>query len=184
MPVEAMVEEDDLDSSVDAMVMESKDDDMEAVGAEPSKQQNAGVAISAASQSASQMDEEASQKGYGKAYAAFNGGREGLEACAASKTHLISSHLISSHLISSHLISSHLISSHLISSHLISSHLISTQLNSPHPTPPCLIASYVVSSHLTSSHLTFFHLWFWLNRMTTCAADSFAVRHMHAPLYA
>ena len=159
-----MVEEDDLDSSVDAMVMESKDDDMEAVGAEPSKQQNAGVAISAASQSASQMDEEASQKGYGKAYAAFNGGREGLEACAASKTHLISSHLISSH--------------------LISSHLISTQLNSPHPTPPCLIASYVVSSHLTSSHLTFFHLWFWLNRMTTCAADSFAVRHMHAPLYA
>jgi len=123
MPVEAMVEEDDLDSSVDAMVMESKDDDMEAVGAEPSKQQNAGVAISAASQSASQMDEEASQKGYGKAYAAFNGGREGLEACAASKTHLISSHLISSHLISSHLISSHLISSHLISSHLISSHL-------------------------------------------------------------
>jgi len=179
MPVEAMVEEDDLDSSVDAMVMESKDDDMEAVGAEPSKQQNAGVAISAASQSASQMDEEASQKGYGKAYAAFNGGREGLEACAASKTHLISSHLISSH---------------LISSHLISSHLISTQLNSPHPTPPCLIASYVVSSHLTSSHLTsshltsshltFFHLWFWLNRMTTCAADSFAVRHMHAPLYA
>ena len=158
-----------MDSSVDAMVMESKDDDMEAVGAEPSKQQNAGVAISAASQSASQMDEEASQKGYGKAYAAFNGGREGLEACAASKTHLISSHLISSH---------------LISSHLISSHLISTQLNSPHPTPPCLIASYVVSSHLTSSHLTFFHLWFWLNRMTTCAADSFAVRHMHAPLYA
>ncbi len=148
MPVEAMVEEDDLDSSVDAMVMESKDDDMEAVGAEPSKQQNAGVAISAASQSASQMDEEASQKGYGKAYAAFNGGREGLEACAASKTHLISSHLISSHLISSHLISSHLISSHLISSHLISS-----QLNSTHPTPPHPASLPLMSFHLISPHL-------------------------------
>jgi len=148
MPVEAMVEEDDLDSSVDAMVMESKDDDMEAVGAEPSKQQNAGVAISAASQSASQMDEEASQKGYGKAYAAFNGGREGLEACAASKTHLISSHLISSH---------------LISSHLISSHLNSTQLTPPHPTlPHCLlcrfISSHLISSHLISSHLISSHL--------------------------
>jgi len=148
MPVEAMVEEDDLDSSVDAMVMESKDDDMEAVGAEPSKQQNAGVAISAASQSASQMDEEASQKGYGKAYAAFNGGREGLEACAASKTHLISSHLISSHLISSH----------LISSHLISSHLNSTQLTPPHPTlPHCLLCRFI-SSHLISSHLISSHL--------------------------
>ena len=138
-----MVEEDDLDSSVDAMVMESKDDDMEAVGAEPSKQQNAGVAISAASQSASQMDEEASQKGYGKAYAAFNGGREGLEACAASKTHLISSHLISSH---------------LISSHLISSHLNSTQLTPPHPTlPHCLLCRFI-SSHLISSHLISSHL--------------------------
>ncbi len=133
MPVEAMVEEDDLDSSVDAMVMESKDDDMEAVGAEPSKQQNAGVAISAASQSASQMDEEASQKGYGKAYAAFNGGREGLEACAASKTHLISSHLISSH--------------------LISSHLISSQLNSTHPTPPHPASLPLMSFHLISPHL-------------------------------
>jgi len=153
MPVEAMVEEDDLDSSVDAMVMESKDDDMEAVGAEPSKQQNAGVAISAASQSASQMDEEASQKGYGKAYAAFNGGREGLEACAASKTHLISSHLISSHLISSHLISSHLISSHLISSHLISS-----QLNSTHPTPPHPASLPLMSFHLISPHLISPHL--------------------------
>ena len=133
MPVEAMVEEDDLDSSVDAMVMESKDDDMEAVGAEPSKQQNAGVAISAASQSASQMDEEASQKGYGKAYAAFNGGREGLEACAASKTHLFSSHLSSSQ--------------------LISSHLISSQLNSTHPTPPHPASLPLMSFHLISPHL-------------------------------
>ncbi|KAL0051060.1 hypothetical protein WJX82_001248 [Trebouxia sp. C0006] len=83
IPVEALVDDDELDSSVDVMVMESKDDDMEAVGAEPGKQQSAGVVISAAIQSASQMDAEASQKGYGKAYAAFKGGREGLEACAA-----------------------------------------------------------------------------------------------------
>ncbi|KAL0038670.1 hypothetical protein WJX79_002562 [Trebouxia sp. C0005] len=83
IPVEAMVDEDELDSSVDLMVTDSKDDDMEAVGAEPAKQHSAGVAISTAIQSASQMDAEASQKGYGKAYAAFKGGREGLEACAA-----------------------------------------------------------------------------------------------------
>lgn len=98
IPVEALVDDDELDSSVDVMVMESKDDDMEAVGAEPGKQQSAGVVISAAIQSASQMDAEASQKGYGKAYAAFKGGREGLEACAASKPDLISSYLISPHL--------------------------------------------------------------------------------------
>ena len=107
IPVEAMVDEDELDSSVDLMVTDSKDDDMEAVGAEPAKQHSAGVAISTAIQSASQMDAEASQKGYGKAYAAFKGGREGLEACAASKTHLISSHLCSAPLRSAHLTQPH-----------------------------------------------------------------------------
>jgi len=137
IPVEALVDDDDLDSSVDLMVTESKDDDMEAVGAEPAKQQSAGVAISAAIQSAAQMDAEAGQKGYGKAYAAFKGGREGLEACAASKTHLISSHLTSPHLTSPHLTSPH--------------------LTSPDRTLPHSIWCSLHSSHLTcfSSHLLF-----------------------------
>ena len=129
IPVEALVDEDELESSVDSMVMESKDDDMEAVGSEPAKYQSAGVAISAAIQSASQMDAEASQKGYGKAYAAFKGGREGLEACAASKTHLVSSHLTSPHL---------------------TPHLTSPHLTSPHHTAPCPIVFHVGSTHLTS----------------------------------
>jgi len=129
IPVEALVDDDELDSSVDVMVMESKDDDMEAVGAEPGKQQSAGVVISAAIQSASQMDAEASQKGYGKAYAAFKGGREGLEACAASKPDLISSYLISPHLTSTHPpcpIAFGAVSTHLTSPafHLICSFLI------------------------------------------------------------
>lgn len=85
IPIEALLDDEELDSSLDLPVTESKDDDMESVGAEPARQQKAAVAIRAASQSAFQMDEEANQKGYGKAYAAFGGGREGLEACSASK---------------------------------------------------------------------------------------------------
>ncbi len=87
IPLEALID-DDVDSSLDLPVTESRDDDMESVAAEPPKQK-AAVAIKAPSQSASQMDEEAGKKGYGKAYAAFGGGREGLEACAASMHSLL-----------------------------------------------------------------------------------------------
>ena len=41
-----------------------------------------------------QMDAEAASKGFGKAYAAFGGGREGLEACAASEHFVLTCHLI------------------------------------------------------------------------------------------
>ena len=58
---------------------------MEAVGAEPPKQQNSAVALNSLSPSSAEMEAEANQKGYGRAYAAFGGGKEGLEACAASK---------------------------------------------------------------------------------------------------
>lgn len=84
IPVEALIV-DDLDSSLDEPVAESRDDDMESVGSEPAEQQKAAVVVATPSQSSSEMDEEANKKGYGKAYAAFGGGREGLEACAASK---------------------------------------------------------------------------------------------------
>lgn len=88
MPLEALADDDELsptaDTSVDVPASESRDDNMEAVGAEPGRQQ-AAVAVHVADQTVFDMDEEASRKGYGKAYAAFGGGREGLEACAASE---------------------------------------------------------------------------------------------------
>ena len=90
IPLEALTQ-DDLDlsldspvSSLDFPVTESRDGDMEKMGAEPA-QETAAVTLSSPSQSASEMEQEANAKGYGKAYAAFGGGRDGLEACAASK---------------------------------------------------------------------------------------------------
>ena len=61
---------------------------MEEEAAEPPKQPKETVKLSSPSQDSAEMEEEASKKGYGKAYAAFGGGREGLEACAASKSSL------------------------------------------------------------------------------------------------
>ena len=68
---------------------------MEAVAAEPPKQQNSAVAMSSLSQTSAEMEAEANQKGYGRAYAAFGGGREGLEACAASECFLLQCGIIS-----------------------------------------------------------------------------------------
>lgn len=59
---------------------------MEAVAAEPTEQATEAVQMSSPSETSAQMEEEANKKGYGKAYAAFGGGKEGLEACAASKS--------------------------------------------------------------------------------------------------
>ena len=61
---------------------------MEQETAEPPKQPTEAVKLSSPSQNLAEMEKEASKKGYGKAYAAFGGGREGLEACAASKSPL------------------------------------------------------------------------------------------------
>ena len=83
-----------VDSSIDGPapwdneepVAQSQEDNMEAAAAEPLRQAEEAVGMSSPSQTTTEMDEEAGKKGYGKAYAAFGGGREGLEACAASKS--------------------------------------------------------------------------------------------------
>lgn len=62
---------------------------MEEEAADPPQQPTEAVKISSPDQTSSEMEEEAVKKGYGKAYAAFGGGREGLEACAASRPSLL-----------------------------------------------------------------------------------------------
>lgn len=91
IPLEAMCDE-SIDSSTegqapwdDVSVTQSQDANMEEETAEPPKQAKEAVKLSSPSQNLAEMEAEASKKGYGKAYAAFGGGREGLEACAASK---------------------------------------------------------------------------------------------------
>ena len=79
-----MAADDELVASVDVPATESRDDDMEAVASEPAQQQPA-VAVDDSKQTTAELEEEAGRKGYGRAYAAFGGGKEGLEACAASK---------------------------------------------------------------------------------------------------
>lgn len=85
--MDSMTDSEDIDSSFDApsdVAAASLDDDMENVAAEP-KQARPAVAIKPTDEAVLQMEAEANSKGYGKAYAAFGGGREGLEACAASE---------------------------------------------------------------------------------------------------
>ena len=84
IPIEAIIDN-DLDSSLDVPSTESRDGDMEAVAAEPAQQQQAAVGVSRVQPPSAELQEEGAKKGYGQAYAAFGGGREGLEACAASK---------------------------------------------------------------------------------------------------
>ena len=79
-----MAADDELVASVDVPATESRDDDMEAVASETAEQQPA-VSVNESKQTTAELEEEASKKGYGRAYAAFGGGKEGLEACAASK---------------------------------------------------------------------------------------------------
>ena len=78
----------DPDSSFESpaadVASSSKDDDMEAVASEPTSSKPA-VAVRPTDAAVLEMDAEAASKGYGKAFAAFGGGREGLEACAASE---------------------------------------------------------------------------------------------------
>lgn len=77
----------DIESSFDSPTADvataSKDDDMEAVASEPASKPMVAVRPTDAAMLA--MDADAASKGYGKAYAAFGGGREGLEACTASE---------------------------------------------------------------------------------------------------
>lgn len=94
VPVSAIYD-DSVDSSSDGCapwdempVSKSMDANMEEETAEPPKQPKEAVKLSSPSQNSAEMEEEAGKKGYGKAYAAFGGGREGLEACAASKSTL------------------------------------------------------------------------------------------------
>lgn len=94
VPLEAIHDE-SVDSSSDGpappddvLVSQSQDANMEEETAESPKQRKEAVKLSSPSQSSAEMEEEAGKKGYGKAYAAFGGGREGLEACAASKSTL------------------------------------------------------------------------------------------------
>ena len=85
VPLDSMMGSEDIDSSFDAssdVAAASLDDDMEAVAAEPRLAKPA-VAIKPSDEAVVQMEAEAASKGYGKAYAAFGGGKEGLEACAA-----------------------------------------------------------------------------------------------------
>ena len=99
IPIEAILD-DSVDSSLDVPLPAPWDDvpatasgddnNMEAVAAEP-QQATEAVAVSSPSETSAEMEEEANKKGYGKAYAAFGGGREGLEACAASES-LLSPH--------------------------------------------------------------------------------------------
>lgn len=86
-----MMESEDIDSSFDSPATDvataSKDGDMEAVASEPPSKPL--VAVRPTDAAVVEMDAEAASKGYGKAYAAFGGSREGLEACAASESHLL-----------------------------------------------------------------------------------------------
>lgn len=93
IPIEAIVE-DSVDSSLDVPLpapwddvpaTASGEDNMQAVAAEP-QQPTEAVAVSSLGETSAEMEEEANKKGYGRAYAAFGGGRDGLEACAASKS--------------------------------------------------------------------------------------------------
>lgn len=61
---------------------------MEEEAAEALQQPTEAVKLDSPDQTSTEMEEEAVKKGYGKAYAAFGGGREGLEACAASRSSL------------------------------------------------------------------------------------------------
>lgn len=61
---------------------------MEQEAAEAPQQPTEAVKLNSPDQTSTEMEEEAVKKGYGKAYAAFGGGREGLEACAASRSSL------------------------------------------------------------------------------------------------
>ncbi|KAL3138383.1 hypothetical protein ABBQ32_006185 [Trebouxia sp. C0010 RCD-2024] len=90
IPIEAIVE-DSVDSSLDVPLpapwddvpaTASGEDNMQAVAAEP-QQPTEAVAVSSLGETSAEMEEEANKKGYGRAYAAFGGGRDGLEACAA-----------------------------------------------------------------------------------------------------
>lgn len=109
IPIEAILD-DSVDASLDVPLpapwddvptAASGDDNMEAVAAEP-QQPTEAVAVSSPGETSAEMEEEANKKGYGKAYAAFGGGRDGLEACAASKSLLsqIHPHVSSSDLMS------------------------------------------------------------------------------------
>ena len=92
IPLESLLDSEDIDSSFDSpsadVASASKDDDMEAIATESSSSRPA-VAVRPTDAAIVQMDADAASQGFGKAYAAFGGGREGLEACAASESCLV-----------------------------------------------------------------------------------------------